>query len=137
MSKYKTGDDDIFFIFEYICIKNFRVKQAMHLVQINDLALLRRILGYGDIENWNRAVKGYMNEYYPDANLRFIAKECCWKVTHSEIEYFVDVDLMLNISNVSLAWSGRELSDKLDRACQTLEQIKAEKVAAKRVSFYE
>ena len=109
----------------------------MHLVQINDLAILRRILGYQDIDNWNRAVKGYMNEYYPDANLRFIAKECCWKVTNSEIEYFVDVDLMLSMSNVSLAWSGRELSDKLDRACQTLEQIKAEKLAAKHVSFYE
>ena len=63
----------------------------MHLVDLNDLNLFRRILGYQDTDNWNRAVKAYMNEFYPDANLRFVSKEYCWKVTNSELTYHVDV----------------------------------------------
>lgn len=107
----------------------------MHLIDLNDLTLLRRILGYQDIDNWNRAVKCYMNEFYPDANLRFIAKEHCWKVTNSEITYFVDVRIMLDMSYISLQCTGDELNNKLDRACQTLEYVKAEKLTAKHVSF--
>lgn len=89
-----------------------------HLVDLNDLPLLRRLLRYKDIDSWNRVVKAYMNDFYPEANLRFLAKDKCWKVT--DRYFLVDVDIML--SNISLQWSGDELKRKLDRACEDLEK---------------
>jgi hypothetical protein len=91
---------------------------VLSLVELNDLSLLRLILGFHDIDKWNAGVKAYMDEYYPDARLRFIVKECCWKVKKCEIIYFVDAEIMINRSDIPLQWSGSELSNKLFKSCQ-------------------
>ena len=107
----------------------------MSIVDLNDLPLFRRIIGYQDICKWNDAVKRYMNEYFPDARLRYVAKECCWKVRNSEIDFFVDVRAMIDRSNISLQWSGKELDEKLLRVCKRLETIKANYSTTQHVSF--
>jgi hypothetical protein len=116
-------------------MNQFTFQINMCIVELNDLSLFRRILGYQDREKWNEAVRAYMNELYPDARLRFIAKEYCWKVTNSEIDYFVDVEVMLDRSNISLQWSGKELRDKLSQACRSLENIKANYSTTQHVYF--
>ena len=108
----------------------------MTIISFSDLPMFRRILGFDDLGVWNDIVHQYFSEYFPDARLTFSRRDQCWKVTNSEIDYFVDTLVMLGSSNVALRWSKNELSSKIAKAVGTLETINEHRSESRRrVSF--
>ncbi len=109
----------------------------MLLIELKDVQLLRRLLQFEDLEKWNAAIEKYIKDLYPDAPLTFSRRHQCWKVTNSDVVYFVDVELIMTKVDFGYGWSGDEAMRKLHRTNELMLSLKSENRTTRRVSFLE
>ena len=104
----------------------------MLAVELKDLGFFRHMLRF-NLEQWNKAVEMYITDLYPDAKFTFSQRDQCWKVTNTEIVYYVDIELLLTSTKYGVCWSDQDPTKRLQTINGILLSSKAK--TAKRVAF--